>query len=399
MTAAGEDRREVLEEYFVRSGMPHLAAAYDPREDTLTRLRPILVVLFVVTLALTLRPDWPWWAQILGALAGLAVVVALLVMLNLARGLPAFARPTRVGFGEAAAFVVAPAIADLALGDRGLRPLWIALGSLAVAVVLYALLSLGIVSMVLNLGRAAVEGLAATAGVALRAMPPVLAVLLFLFLATEVWQAFGLLEGWRFGSVLIVFALLGTVFLVIVLRGEMREITSPPADEATRARALATPAAPLVEEGVTPSAPPLGRMARLNVLVAMVVAIGGRVIAVGVSIGLFFMLFGVLVVDESLTETWTGQPANVLLSLTVSGRTVVVTEELVRVSTLLGGFAALYFVVVALTEKARREDFLDDEIERVSRVMAAWTYYRGLVDGDGAPGRPDPGSTGILPRP
>jgi hypothetical protein len=70
---------------------------------------------------------------------------------------------------------------------------------------------------------------------------------------------------------------------------------------------------------------------------------------------------------------------------------VVLTEQLVRVSVLLGGFAALYFLVVALTEKGRREDFLDDEIDRLSRVMAAWAYYRGSL----AAGRPDP----VIPQP
>ncbi|MEW6581769.1 MAG: hypothetical protein AB1416_03320, partial [Actinomycetota bacterium] len=199
------------------------------------------------------------------------------------------------------------------------------------------------------------------------------------------------LEGWRFGSVLVVFALTGTGFLVVALRGELRGLTAPAPGPATRARALDTPAAPLVAAGIDPAAPPLGRMARLNVLVAMVVAVGVRVLAVGVAIGAFFLLFGVLVVDASLTEAWTQRPAHVLAELTVSGRTVVVSEELVRVSTLLAGFAALYFLVVALTEAARREDFLEDEIERLSRVMAAWTYYRGLVAHaapDPAPGAP-----------
>jgi hypothetical protein len=47
------------------------------------------------------------------------------------------------------------------------------------------------------------------------------------------------------------------------------------------------------------------------------------------------------------------------------------------VATVLGGFASLYFVAVALGDSRNREEFLDDELERISRVMAAWSYYRG----------------------
>lgn len=393
MTSPPAPEQAALEEFFLRSGLPHLAVDYDPREDTLTRLRPALLVLFLAGLGIALRPDWAWWARALAVLAGLGIALGGLVAVNLLRGRPATARPERVGFVEAMVFVLAPAVAELATGSVGLRALWIALISIGVALVLYALTSLGIVSMLLHLGRAALVGLRATAGVALRALPPVLAVLLFLFLATEVWQAFGLIEGWRFGSVLALFALIGTGFLAIALQRERRELCAPRMSDDTAQLARETPARPLVEAGVAPVSPPLSRTARLNVSVALVVSIGARVVAVGAAIALFFMLFGVLVVDRELTADWIAPTEpHVLVGVDISGgREVVLTEQLVRVSVLLGGFAALYFLVVALTEKGRREDFLDDEIDRLSRVMAAWAYYRGSL----AAGRPDP----VIPQP
>ena len=379
MTGPQEAHRAAIEEYFLRSGLPHLAADYDPREDTLTRLRPALVVLFLVGLGIVLRPDWPWWARGLAVLAGLAIALGTIVVVNLVRGRPPSLRSDRVGFVEAGAFVLAPAIAELATGNVELRALWIALGSAGIGAALYVLTSLGVVPLFLHLGTAALVGLRATGGVALRALPPVLAVLLFLFLATEVWQAFGLIEGWRFGSVLVVFGLLGLGFLFVSLRRERGELVAPRMDDETARLARQTPAAPLVDADVSPQAPPLDRMERLNVIVALVVSVGARVIAVGAVIALFFMLFGVLVVDRELATAWLGQPPHVLVELSISGREVVLTEQLVRVSVLLGGFAALYFLVVALSEASKREDFLDDEIDRLSRVMAAWAYYRGSL--------------------
>lgn len=385
--AARAPELDAVEEELRHAGLPHLADGYDPREDTLTRLRPALLVLFLVGLALVLRPDWPLWARALGVAAGLALACAGLAAANLARGRPAFARPSRVGFVEASVFVLTPAVADLILGAGPLHALKVAAGSLAAAALLYALTSLGVVSLFVHLGRAALTGFATTLGLALRALPGVIAVLLFLFLASEVWQAFGLLEGWRFGAVLATFAVLGTLFLVVTLNRERRELCAPALDERGAALARGTAADPLVARGVSPRCPPLDRMERLNVLVALVVSLGARIVLVGAVIVGFFMLFGMLVVDRALTRSWIGEEPHVLLDLS---REVVVTEQLVRVSLLLGGFAALYFAVVALTEPARRAEFLDDEIERLARVMAAWTYYQGALEGPPAPPSPPP---------
>ena len=68
-----------------------------------------------------------------------------------------------------------------------------------------------------------------------------------------------------------------------------------------------------------------------------------------------------------------------LLSVELGGREVILSEALVRVATVLGGFASLYFVAVALGDSRNREEFLDDELERIGRVMAAWAYYRGAL--------------------
>ena len=267
-----------------------------------------------------------------------------------------------------------------------------ALGSLAAALVLYALTSVGVAPLVLGLFGSSLTRMAATASVAVRALPPLLAILLFLSLASETWQAFGGLEGWRYGFVLILFGVLAAVILVIGLRGERLALYAPEPGEALARAAAATPAAGLVDRGVRPAAPPLERMARINVSVALLVALGVRVLAVGVSVGAAFLVFGLLIVDRELTTEWVGAAPHVLLSLEVSGREVVVTEALVRVATILGGFAALYFAAVALGEERYRRDFLDDELERFGGAMAAWCYYRGALAGD------DPGAPADLVR-
>jgi hypothetical protein len=256
-----------------------------------------------------------------------------------------------VRFAEAIVVVLTPAVASLVLGDDPARAGWIALGSVAVAVVLYALTSMGVLAPLLSQGRPAFEGLRDTFSVAVRALPPLLAILLFLSLTAEAWQTFGDLEGWRFGAVLIGFGFLVTLILLLGLRAERAE----------------------------PAAPPLDRIERINLAVALLVALGVRVLVVGAVVGAAFFVFGLLVVDEPTTVDWVKAPADVLLSVSIAGRELVVTEALLRVAIALGGFAALYFSAVALGERRNREDFLDDVLERFRRVMAAWSYYRGAV--------------------
>ena len=377
MRAATGAEARGLEDWFLRNGVPHLAADYDPREDTLTRLQPVLLILFLLALALVLRPDWEWWKRALAVCAGAGLAAVGLVVANLLHGRRPLARPRRVGFAEAIVVVLTPAVASLALGDDLARAGWIALGSAAAAAVLYALTSMGVLAPLLSQGRPALEGLADTFSVAVRALPPLLAVLLFLSLAAETWQAFGDLEGWRFGAVLCGFGLLAATILLVGLRSERDELASPePGPELAR-RARETPAAALVDRGVAPAAPPLDRIERVNLAVALLVTLALRVLVVGAVVGLAFFVFGLLVVDEQLTREWVGTAPNVFIEISIAGREVVVTEALVRVALILGGFASLYFSAVALGDARNRAAFLDDVLERFRRVMAAWSYYRG----------------------
>ena len=312
---------DALEAYFRRSGLPHLVADARARDGSLRWRLPAGLLVAVVAGVLVSLSDLEWW-QLLLALVGVA---------------------------------------------------------LATMVVVYVLFDLGVLPLLVHQGRPALEGLAATASVAVRALPPLLAVLLFLSLATETWRAFGRLEGWRYGFVLVLFGLLSSVILVAGLRRERRALIAPEPGERMRQDALATPAAPLVRAGVAPEVPPLKRLARINVALALVVSLGVRVLAVGVTVGLTFGILGLLIVDRGLTEEWIGEAPNVLLSVSIQGREVVLTEALVRVAAMIGGFASLYFVAVALGDSRNRQEFLDDELERLGRVMAAWSYYRGAL--------------------
>lgn len=368
---------EVLEEHFRRNGLPHLAAGYDPREDTLTRLWPALVLILLVGLAITLRPDWVYWQRALAVAAGAGIALGGLVLVNALRGRRGLSRPEDVGYLEAGVFILTPALASLVLGDDLDRTAGIAIGSVGVAAALYALTSLGVLPMLVHQWRPALRGLGRTGAIAVRALPPLIAVLLFLALASETWRAFGRLEGWRFGALLTAFGILACVILVFGLARERRELSRPEPGSRLEDDALVGPAAPLVMRGVAPAIRPMWRIERVNVAAALILSLALRVLAVGVAVGLAFLAVSLIVLDRELTAEWIGEAPTVLASVDISGREVVLTSAAVRVATALGAFASMYFVAVALGEERNRQDFLDDELVRLRRVIAAWAYYRG----------------------
>ena len=105
----------------------------------------------------------------------------------------------------AAGLVLVVAIVLVVVADLDPLPLVLSLLGVAIAtaLIVWVLFDLGGLALLVHQGRPALEGLAATASVAVRALPPLLAVLLFLSLASETWRAFGRLEGWRYGFVLL----------------------------------------------------------------------------------------------------------------------------------------------------------------------------------------------------
>jgi hypothetical protein len=134
--------------------------------------------------------------------------------------------------------------------------------------------------------------------------------------------------------------------------------------------------------------PPLGRVERLNIVLALVISLGLRVLAVGVAVGVGFLVFAVLIVDRALTVEWVGGDPTVSLAVDVVGGQVVLSEPAIRVATLLGAFAAVYFTAVAVGDRGSREEFLGDEIDRLQGVMAACAYSRGEDRAPPAPRSP-----------
>jgi hypothetical protein len=95
----------------------------------------------------------------------------------------------------------------------------------------------------------------------------------------------------------------------------------------------------------------------------------------------FFILFGFMAITADTSLNWTGLDSlNVIADASFGGRTLVLSEPLIRVSIFLGAFSGMYFTVVLTTDETYRSEFAEDvgpEIRQVLAVRCAYHVARG----------------------
>ena len=98
------------------------------------------------------------------------------------------------------------------------------------------------------------------------------------------------------------------------------------------------------------------------------------------------MLFGFLAIPEETAKGWTGLEAiDVLATWTAGGRTLVITEPLLRVAAFLGAFSGMYFTVLLTTDATYREEFAEDVGPQLRQALAVRRVYdRARAAGWGA---------------
>jgi hypothetical protein len=90
----------------------------------------------------------------------------------------------------------------------------------------------------------------------------------------------------------------------------------------------------------------------------------------------FFLLFGSLIMPESVPGSWTGLGSQRIRSFP---HLESVSTQLVKVSLFLASFSGLYFTVSAVTDQTYRDQFfagVTDEMERAVGVRAVYLALR-----------------------
>jgi hypothetical protein len=207
----------------------------------------------------------------------------------------------------------------------------------------------------------------------------------FLFINAEVWQVAGTLDGLAYVLVLLIFFLLGAVFVLSRMPATLRGLSTFDSWGAVTSLCGDTPACDLdvPDEGAPPTYH-LSRRQRLNLGLVTVFSQALQITFVAIVLAAFFTLFGLLAIPESTTQAWTGlDDVNVLVEWTIGDRDIVLTESLLRVAGFLGAFTGMYFTVVLSTDATYRDEFAEDvapQLRQALAVRVAYLWHRALAE-------------------
>ncbi len=367
-----------LERWFLKRGIPHFISRYSASRDVMTRALPLLTLVFLAEMLAAGRLGWPWWANRIAELGGLAVLVGVWAAVNRSRGRRPLSRPESVGAVELSVFVAVPALLPIIFGGDFVDAAWIIAANAGLLGVVYVTTSYGLVPMT----RWAVVRLFVQLGdtfrLFTRGLPLLLVAFTFLFINAEVWQVAGTIEVDHLVGVLALFAILGGVFIVSRLPREIGPLATFEQPGDLEALVSDTPASGLpIPDPVQVPAPTRRQWGNAG-LVALFTQ-GLRVVFAAALIGGFFIVFGLLTMSPETIASWTGAPATTVGAANVAGFELVLTDELLRVASFLAGFAGLYFAVYLATDPTLREEFFEDIRAELREAFAVRVVYLGLT--------------------
>jgi hypothetical protein len=360
------DELAAYERRFRRAGLPLLIEDYSASEDIFTRVAPLLGLVAFVELFGAVDLSWPWWANVATLLGAVAVMLGALAARNRARGRPPLAVPERVGAVELAGFVLLPALLPAIFNQQLTSALVTALGNALLLLVAWGAVGFGILSIVRWAGARLVTQLAASIPLVARAVPLLMLFAVVLFLTTEMWQVFAEIDDASLAAIVALLVAIGTLFVVGRLP---REVTALEAQVAAGG-----------EE------PPLRRAQRLNVGMVLFVSQGLQVLVVALAVGAFFVVFGLLAIDDGVLQAWLGHPGRAIVHVSVAGIDVRPTHELARVATAIAALSGLYYAIAVLVDPTYREEFLDEVTGDMRATFAERSQYLALRAGALRPG-------------
>ena len=364
------------EQWFVRRGIPHFIAAYNAREDVLTRATAFLTLVFLFSAISAIDLDWPSWGIVLASILGLLLLLGAWMLLNWLRGRRLLARPERIGGVEVGVFLVVPSALPLVFGGNlpGAAVTFVTL--LGVLVFVYVVTSYGLVAIAVWAIQQMVRTLGQTVRLFARSLPLLLLGFMFLFINAEAWQSAGQLDTTLLIWVTALFMFLAGAFLVTQIPREMQGLNE---FDSWAEVAESADDAPVVTSDLdlrdSPGEIPLNRREHGNLFLVFFVSQGFRLALVSALVGVFFVILGLLIIRPETITLWTQEQPDVIWDFTIARTEMTLTEELVQVSTFLASFAAVYFSVYTVTDRTLRTEFFEDTVTEARQNLAVRAIY------------------------
>lgn len=378
-----------IEEWLVERGVPHLV---EPREGSsirgvFGRALPLLVAAYVLLglNALDLR-HWSLARNLTAAAGVVAILIAAWVVSNRLRGATAFASPTRIDARELVLFLIGPMLPSLAFGQVGDAAQTLAMALVLLAAI-YVWSSYGVGALVRWGVRRGSGQLSALGPLVAKALPLLLLFNTFLFVNAEVWEVAGTLSGAPYVIVVLTFFVLGATFVLTRVPSYIRAENAFADWDEVAATLPGTPAAAVGLPVSGDPTTPLRLRQRVNVGLIVVFGQAIQITLVAVALVAFFVLFGFLAITEETVAAWTGIPdVHTFAHATLGGRSLVLSEPLLRVSVFLGTFSGMYFTVVLSTDETYRVEFADDVGPEIHQILGVRAAYRAHLDGTAGAG-------------
>ncbi len=210
-----------------------------------------------------------------------------------------------------------------------------------------------------------------------RALPMLLLFITFLFINAEVWQVSASLDGGVLWGTVLFFGAAAVLFLVPRLADELDafddSIVSADLTAASQGTPLEAAARRLVEEDIDlPEEAQVSGLQMVNLVLVLVIAQAVQVLLLAVAVFAFFIVFGMVAINDSVIESWTGEVPQHLFGIDP------LSEQLTQVSVFLAAFSGLYFTVYAITDEVYRREFFTVIMNELRRAVGARVIYRAL---------------------
>lgn len=213
-----------------------------------------------------------------------------------------------------------------------------------------------------------------------RALPLLLVFVTFLFINAEAWQMTASLSPGLLWLTVLLFVGIGVVFLLVRLPEEV-DLVDDDVDEAFLLRACAgTPleracAELVADETADPASyATVTGFARWNLILALLIVQAVQVLLLAASVFAFFLVFGSLVMEQGVQESWTGEGIQNVPWLPS------ISVQLAQVSVFLAGFSGLYLTVSTVTDETYREQFFSGVTRELERAVGMRAVYLALRD-------------------
>src|SRR5687768_15502598 len=375
--------RSPVERWFMRRGIPHFIEGYAAGTDILTRVTPLLTLVFVTEVILLSFGDrFAGVVQAFAVVGALALTIGTVALVNRLRGLRPLQLPHDVGPWELALFVFVPALAALVFGTEPvLEASVLFVGNLVFLGVAYITTSYGLVPMTLwALGQLRSQ-LRNAITLTIKTLPLLLLFGSFFFLSAEVWQIADDFAISLYVLALSALVILGALFIAFALRTGVTELSQFASWHDVSQACADTPLAgfdPTSYSG-TPTAPPLGRRARFNVALVMFVSQSIQVFLVAILTFIGLVGFGLLTVRETTLTSWLGEGAitsgDRYITGHLFGNGVLLSRQLIFVAGFVSAFAGLQFAVSVVNDAKYRSDFAEGMAIEVRQALAVRTAY------------------------